>query len=105
MFSRVRIRERNRNGACGAGGFKAAERRLAGVQEIASLGQAEVGELIVAFGDYLIVVDPDVAVTSEDVYVRFRFPVGVGLAAVGVAKGDVDAGKFFVLQKDANHRG
>ena len=71
MFSRVRIRERNRNRACGPGGFKGAERRLTGVQEIASLGQAEVGELIVALGDYLIVVDPDVAVASEDVDVRF----------------------------------
>jgi hypothetical protein len=41
------------------------------MEEIASLVQAQVGELIVAFGDHLIVVDPDVAVSSEDVDVRF----------------------------------
>ena len=55
-------------------------------------------ELVVAFGYDLVVVDPDVAVAGEDVDVRFGFPVGVSLAAVGVAKGDMDAGKFFVLQ-------
>ena len=58
-----------------------------------------------AFGDDLVVVDPDVAVAGEDVDVRFGFPVGVGLAAVGIAESDVDAGKFFVLKKDADHFG
>ena len=54
-------------------------------------------ELVFAFGDDLIGVDPDVAVAGEDIDVGFGFPVGVSLAAVGVAEGDVDAGEFFVL--------
>ena len=33
------------------------------------------------------------------------FPVRMGLAAVGVTEGDVHAGKFFVLEKDADHFG
>src|SRR5216684_5006799 len=65
--------------------------------------EAEVVELVAAFGDDLVLVDPDVAVAGEDVDVGAGFPVGVGLAAVGVAEGDVHAGEFFVLKEDADH--
>ena len=61
--------------------------------------------MVFAFGDDLVGVDPDVAVAGEDVDVGLGFPVGVGLAAVGIAEGDVNAGKFFVLEKDADHFG
>ena len=70
----------------------------------ARLREAEVVQLVVAFGDDLIVVDPDVAVAGEDIDVGSGFPVGVGLAAVGIAEGNVDAGEFFVLQQNSNHR-
>ena len=63
-----------------------------------SSGQSEVIQLVVAFGDDLIIVDPDVAVAREDVDMCFGFPVGVGLAAVRVAESDVDAREFFVLK-------
>src|SRR3984957_10444395 len=69
------------------------------------LREAEVVQLIFAFGDDLVGVDPDIAVAGEDVDVSFGFPVGMGLAAVGVAEGDVDAGEFFVLEKNADHFG
>src|SRR5260370_19504929 len=69
------------------------------------MSEAEVVQLVAGFGDDLVLVDPDVAVAGEDVYVGAGFPVGVGLAAVGVAEGDVDAGEFFVLKEDANHFG
>src|ERR1700736_4911199 len=65
--------------------------------------EAEVVELVAAFGDDLVLVDPDVAVAGEDVDVGARFPVGMGLVAVGIAEGDVDAREFFVLQQDADH--
>ena len=32
-----------------------------------------------------------------------RFPVGAGLAAVGIAEREVDAGDLLVLQQDADH--
>src|SRR5258708_37887787 len=67
--------------------------------------EAEVVEVVAAFGDDLVGVDPDVAVAGEDVDVGAGFPVGVGLAAVGVAEGDVHAGEFFVLKEDADHFG
>jgi hypothetical protein len=60
-------------------------------------------ELVVALGDYLVVVDPDITVAGEHVDVGARFPLSVGLAAVGVAESEVDARKFFVLEKDADH--
>src|SRR5713226_1939791 len=69
------------------------------------MSEAEVVELVAAFGDDLVLVDPDVAVAGEDVDVGAGFPVGVGLAAVGVAEGDVHAGKLFVLKKNADHFG
>src|ERR1700757_3935975 len=68
-------------------------------------GETEVAELVVALGDDLVGVDPDVAIAGEDVDVGFGFPVGVSLTAVWVAEGDVHAGEFFVLQKNADHFG
>ena len=62
-------------------------------------------ELVFAFGDDLVGVDPDVALAGQDIDVGFRFPVGVGLAAVGIAEGNMHAGKFFVLEQDADHFG
>ena len=58
---------------------------------------------IPALADHLRVVDPDVAVARQDVDVRARFPVGAGLAAVGVAEREVDARDLLVLQQDADH--
>ena len=67
------------------------------------MSEAEVVELVAAFGDDLVLVDPDVTVAGKDIDMRAGFPVGMGLAAVGVAEGDVHAGKFFVLEEDADH--
>ena len=60
-------------------------------------------QLVVAFGDDLILVDPDIAIAGKDIHVRFGFPVGMSLAAIGIAEGDVYAGKFFILKKNADH--
>lgn len=62
-------------------------------------------ELVVAFGDDLVVVDPDVTFAGENIDVRSGFPVGVSLRTVGVAEGEVNAGEFFVLEQNANHFG
>src|SRR5947209_2104066 len=52
---------------------------------------------------HLLVVDPHVARTREDVDMRARFPRRAGLAAVRIAECEVDAGNFFVLQQHADH--
>ena len=67
--------------------------------------QSQMLHQVAALGYHLIVVDPHVAVAGEHVHVRFGFPVGVCLAAVGIAESDVHAGKFFVLQQHADHLG
>src|SRR5271154_3988151 len=66
-------------------------------------GEAEVVELVAAFFDDLVVVDPDVALAGEDIDVGSGFPVGVGLAAVGIAEGEGHAGEFFVFLEKKNH--
>src|SRR5882724_7370444 len=62
-------------------------------------------ELVLAFFNDLVIIDPDVALARQHVNVRFGFPVGMGLGSVGVSKRDVHAGKFFILQKNADHLG
>src|SRR4051812_16415811 len=52
---------------------------------------------------HLFTIDPDVAGAGEDIDVRARFPRGAGLAAVGIAEGEVDAGHLLVLQQHADH--
>ena len=59
--------------------------------------------LVVALGDNPIAVNPHVAITRENVHVRFRFPVGVGLAAIGIAERDVHSREFFILQQNPDH--
>ena len=54
-------------------------------------------------GDDLLIVDPHIAVASEHINVRARLPVGVCLAAIGIAKREVDARHLLVLQQDADH--
>ena len=46
--------------------------------------------------------DPDVEARADDVDVGRREPVGAGVVAVGIAEGDVDAGKLLVLQDVAD---
>ncbi len=59
--------------------------------------------LVVTFGNNLIAVNPYVAIACQHVHVRFRFPVGVGLASVGIAKCDVYSREFFILQQNPDH--
>ena len=59
--------------------------------------------MVAALGNNPIIVDPHVAVASEHIDVRARLPVGVGLAAVRIAKGQVHAGEFLVLKQNADH--
>lgn len=73
------------------------------IKKIGNLSKAKMRELIVTFREDLIVVDPHVAISGQNIDMRFRFPVGVSLAAVRVAEGDVHARKFLVLQKNADH--
>ena len=67
------------------------------------LYKAEVAELVAAFFDDLVVIDPDVALAGKHVHVRRGFPVGVGLAAVGIAEREVHAREFLILKQDADH--
>jgi hypothetical protein len=47
--------------------------------------------------DHLILVDPDIASTRQHVHMRARFPIGVRLIPVRIAKSDMYAGEFLVL--------
>src|SRR5580704_1952642 len=49
--------------------------------------------------------EPDVEAQSDDVDVSAGAPGSAGMFAVGIAEGDVDAGKFFVLQDVADDTG
>src|SRR5437764_9561165 len=53
----------------------------------------------------LLVVEPDVEVAADAIDVRFRDPIRSGVLGIGMPKGDVDAGNFFVLQNVADHVG
>ena len=70
-----------------------------------SASEIERRQLIAASGDDLHIVDPHIAVAREHVDMGLRFPVGTGLAAVGIAEGQMNTGNFFVLQQDADHVG
>lgn len=51
------------------------------------------------------VFEPDVEAEADDVDVSAGAPGCAGVFAVGIAEGDVDAGKFFVLQNIADDAG
>src|ERR1700686_4991025 len=65
--------------------------------------KSEMVELVTAAIDHLVFVNPNIALSSEHIDVRLGGPVGVGLAAIRIAEGQMHAGKFFVLQKHADH--
>jgi len=58
--------------------------------------------LVVALGNNLVVVDPHVTIPRQHIHVSLRLPVCVGLAAVGIAEGEVHPGKLFILQDVAD---
>jgi hypothetical protein len=60
-------------------------------------GKSEVIELVPAAINDLVFIDPNIALASQHIDMRFGGPVGVGLAAVRIAEGQMDAGEFFVL--------
>src|SRR6266849_636619 len=68
-------------------------------------GQAEVSELVVAFFDHLVIVNPHIALASKHIDVRLGFPVSVGLAAVRISERNMNAGEFFILKQNADHLG
>ena len=49
--------------------------------------------------------EPDVEAQADDVDVRAGAPGSAGVFAVGIAEGDVDAGKFLILQDVADDAG
>src|SRR3954454_18301512 len=51
----------------------------------------------------LEIVHPDIEAAADDVNVRGRIPLRTGVLAVRIAKGDVDAGEFFVLKDVTDH--
>src|SRR5690242_2281071 len=65
--------------------------------------EPEMFEAVAALLDDLVVVDPDVAIAGEYVDVRARLPIGVCLAAVRIAKSEMYAGEFLILEQDADH--
>jgi hypothetical protein len=67
------------------------------------LGQAEMIQLITPPGNYLVLIDPDVAISRQHVDMSFGLPVCMSLAAVWITKGDVYAREFLVLQQYADH--
>ena len=60
-------------------------------------------QLVFAFGNNLVGVDPHVAIAGQHIHVRLGLPVRMGLAAVRIAERNVYAGKFLVLEQNANH--
>jgi hypothetical protein len=60
-------------------------------------GKAEVVELIAAAINYLVFIDPHIALSSQHIDMGLRGPVRMGLAAIGITEGQMHAGKFFVL--------
>ncbi len=54
---------------------------------------------------HLLVVEPDVEIAADAVDVGLGDPGLAGVLGVGMAKGDVDAGNFFVLQDVADDAG
>src|SRR5437879_1694944 len=62
-------------------------------------------ELVAAFFDDLVVVDPDVALAGEHVDMSLGFPVSVSLAAIGIPESEVHSGEFFILKQNPDHFG
>ena len=60
-------------------------------------GKSEVIELVAAAINDLVLIDPNIALASQHIDMRFGGPVRVGLAAIRITEGQMDAGKFFVL--------
>ena len=46
---------------------------------------------------HLFAVEPDIEIAADTVDVRFGNPACAGVFGVGMTKGDVNAGNFFVL--------
>src|SRR6266853_3205731 len=51
---------------------------------------------------HLLAIEPDIEIAADAVDMRFRFPIRAGVFGIGMAKSDVDAGDFFVLQNVAD---
>src|SRR4030088_1455468 len=66
-------------------------------------GNSEVVESIATLIDHLVFINPNIALASQDIDMRLGHPVRVRLTAIGIAEGQMYAGKFFVLQQHANH--
>src|ERR1700730_12269082 len=66
-------------------------------------GKPQMVELIAAAINHLVLINPNIALASQHIDVLLGGPVRVGLAAIRIAEGEMHAGKFFVLQKDADH--
>jgi hypothetical protein len=44
-----------------------------------------------------LVIEPNVEIAADAIDVRFGNPVGTGVLGIGMTKGDMDTGNFFVL--------
>src|SRR2546427_5963449 len=55
-----------------------------------------------AFPHHLFAVEPDVEIAAHAVDVSFGNPVSAGVFGVRMTKGNVNAGKFFILQNMAD---
>lgn len=66
-----------------------------------SPSQIDFLQQVMSLLDHLIVVYPDIALACERVDMCLCCPVGVGLAAVGIAEGNVNARLFLVLEHEA----
>src|SRR6266536_2858035 len=47
---------------------------------------------------HLFAVEPDVEIAADAVDMSFGGPIRAGMLGIGMAKGNVDAGNFFILQ-------
>ena len=47
---------------------------------------------------HLFAVEPDVEIAADAVDMRFGGPIRASVLGIGMAKGNVDAGNFFILQ-------
>src|SRR5437016_5020687 len=52
---------------------------------------------------HLFAIEPDTEVAPDAIDVRFRFPICAGMLGIRMAKCDMHAGNFFILQNIADH--
>jgi hypothetical protein len=62
------------------------------------LRQTQMLQLILTLGDYLVFVNPHIAISRKHIHVGAGLPIRMGLAPIRIAKGNMHPWVFLVLQ-------